>query len=116
MQEFSDSNFARRATDLTPDGRKPTMHDVWIGLVEANKNILALRHHFEAQSKAFVKDDLGSPDYAGHRRAHLDMIETSKVVQGYKTDITKRIALGIVALMMSAIGAAVLFWIQEHLK
>lgn len=81
-----------------------------------NNRLSALEHRHGNVSEAFVKNDLGKADYDGHRKAHLAMIEQAKVVEGYKTDVTKKI------LEYAVVGAIALFlaglvdWIKLHIK
>jgi hypothetical protein len=51
-------------------------------------------------SKAFVVNDLGEPDIDGHRKAHIQMIEADKVLQGYKLEATKKVIGWAVAALL----------------
>lgn len=61
---------------------------------------------------AFPRNDLGEPDFSGHRTDHVTRINTAKNVEGYKVKMTERALVGVVAVLFTlfATGAG------EHLK
>ena len=91
-------------------------HDFDKELQGLNDRLSTLEHRAARSTEAFVTNDLGVPDYDGHRRAHSDMIEKEKVVTSYQRDITKKVlewlTVGAVALM----GGSALEWIKAHIK
>lgn len=66
--------------------------------------------------EGFLKNDLGLPDYDGHRTAHRMMVEQSNVVDSYKQSTTKSIlsAAAFGALGMFVMGA--IEWIKAHVR
>lgn len=92
----------RRAVDQQNDR---VLADILSLNVEIRDRVVALESMHKHQSEAFVKDDLGHPDYHGHRKAHLQMIKDADVVSGYKQDATKKI-IGIVITVMLTLLAA----------
>ena len=66
--------------------------------------------------EAFIKNDLGVPDYDGHRVAHYNAVEQSKVVAGYKHDMTKRVLEWALVAVAVLIGQGALDWLKAHMK
>lgn len=79
---------------------------------EIKKRQVELYTSFAAMSKAFPKNDLGDPDFDGHRREHLGRREYDKVLNEYKVDVTKKViwaALGLLGVLLTS-------GFTEHLK
>ena len=114
-EQTTDSPFRRRAEDMTQAGGVPTAQDAWIRSGLAHKRL----DEFEAKGglidRAFVKDDLGTPDFEGHRRAHANLIEADKLLQSYKNEATKKVIGWIVAVLLGALGSSAAAWLQRHI-
>ena len=100
----------RRATDFKPESSyTPTLSDVWGLLVEIRDRLEDVERMQSTQATAFPKDDLQQPDYAGHRRAHVEMIKADLLMESYKSDTTreiiKMIAIFVVGLVTSGLAA-----------
>lgn len=80
------------------------------------KQISSLDIRYSRISEAFVKNDLGAPDYDGHRVAHGTAIEQSKVVAGYKRDLTKRVLEWMLVAVAVLIGQGAMDWLKGHIK
>jgi hypothetical protein len=100
----------RRAADKVVD---PTLSDIWAVLMEikgAHDGILS----------AFVLDDLGKPDYTGHRLAHKAQMADAEALQKYKTGLTKSLldwaAKGLIVFLLVASLSSVTTYFREHLK
>ena len=79
---------------------------------EIKKRQVELYSSFTAMSKAFPKNDLGDPDFDGHRKDHLGRREYDKVLNEYKVDVTKKViwvALGLIGVLLAS-------GFTEHLK
>ena len=85
-------------------------------LVALDKRVQVLEHGFARQKEAFVKNDLGIPDYDGHRVAHHNSIQQAKVLEGYKRDMTKRVLEWLLVAAGVIIGQGLLEWLKDHLK
>jgi hypothetical protein len=70
----------------------------------------------EKMSKAFVLNELGEPDFDGHRRRELKAIEAEAVLQGYKTEATKKIIGWVTAILLGALSSGVVIWVKDHFK
>ena len=67
-------------------------------------------------TEGFPKNDLGNPDYDGHRVAHVGMIENAKVVQGYQRDLTKKVLEWLLVAVAVLIGQGAVEWLKAHIK
>ena len=67
-------------------------------------------------SSAFVVNDLGRPDFDGHRKAHLDMLRAAAQLDSYKSDGAKKV-IGVVVLTLAAIFAlGIIEWIKGAVR
>lgn len=94
----------------------PTNQDFERDISGLNDRVSMLEHKAARAAEEFVKNDLGVPDYDGHRRAHLDSMEQAKVVAGYKRTMTQRLLEWCLAGVGVLLGAGALDWIKAHLK
>lgn len=69
----------------------------------------------ERVREAFVINDLGLPDYDGHRSSHKRMSEEAKVLEGYKRDATKKIVGLILAGLLTLSSLGLIEWIKIKL-
>ena len=94
-----------------PDNNAPDHEELWKYIKEINDRVSIMEHRHGYVSNAFPQNDLHKPDYDGHRRAHIQMIEDSKVVAGYKGEVTKTIlsllAGGVISLLIAGVIQAV---------
>lgn len=72
--------------------------------VENRDRLISIESTHKSMSKAFVLNDLGEPDYDGHRSAHARLIKESAVVDGYKQDATKKIIGAIVMFVLGLLA------------
>lgn len=86
-------------------GNAPNTDELWKHITELNDRLSLIEHRHGYVSSAFPQNDLGKPDYDGHRKAHIQLVEDSKVVQSYKSEVTKTI-LSIVAGALLAMVAS----------
>lgn len=73
-------------------------------------------HSCETMMRAFVLNELGEPDFDGHRKAHGKLIEAEKVLQGYKLEATKKVIGWVIAVLVGAVGSGVVTWVQGHIN
>lgn len=81
-----------------------------------NSRVDTLEHSCSRIREAFVKNDLGNPDYDGHRVAHASAIDKAKVVSGYQRDMTKKVLEWILVAVGVLTGQGALEWVKTHLK
>lgn len=94
----------------------PENHNFEKDLQDLHNRVSAIEHKDSRVAEAFVKNDLGVPDYDGHRKAHLAMIEQAKVVEGYKRTTTQRLIEWGLAGLGLLLGAGAIDWLRAHLK
>lgn len=104
----------RRAGDgNNGDNKAPTLSDIYALLLE-------LKNDHKNLTNAFVLDDLGKPDFTGHRLDHKQRIADAAAMQKYKTGLTKSLldwaVKGMVALALFALLNGSMTYIREHLK
>lgn len=66
--------------------------------------------------RAFVKNDLGEPDYDGHRKAHATMIEADKVMEGFKREAAKKIVAWAMTVTLAVLSSALVLWWKDQIK
>jgi len=82
----------------------------------AHERMAKVETRLDTLDRAFVKNDLNEADYDGHRRAHADMIESEKMLTGYKNSITTKVGAWAAIGAISAFGAVLLDWVKDHLR
>ena len=101
----------RRASD--GGDKPPTLTDIY-------KILLDLKNSHDNLMDAFVLDDLGKPDYTGHRLAHKQQIASAAAMQQYKTGLTKSLLdcamKAAITLLLVAVLASGVNYLRDHLK
>lgn len=106
MQTENNNFPRRRASD---DQREPTLYDIWQKLTEIEQRQIA-------HSTAFLVNDLGSPDYEGHRQSHRAMVATAKAMEGYKTDATKKVIGAVLGVVGTLLVLGFMSWFKGQLS
>lgn len=60
-----------------------------------------LEGHNIASSAAFSNNDLGLPDYDGHRKSHIALADDAKVLAGFKQEATKNVIRILVTVVLT---------------
>lgn len=91
--------------------KKPSEEELGKLVAEMEKRLDLLEQRYEYARSAFPTNDLGKPDYDGHRRIHNELSDQSKIVQGYKVDVTRTIfnyiVVGLLALLVLGFFVAI---------
>ena len=87
-----------------PDGVTITLEDVWALTKDTNDRMSALEHQYGYIRSAFVQNDLGKPDYDGHRRAHLSQIKAAEALEGYKQEGAKSVMKAVLGFLGGTIS------------
>jgi hypothetical protein len=93
----------RKTDDLCPPGGEPWNPDHCTTAADMRTRISALERELEAIKSAFVIDDLGKPDFGGHRVAHKKLIAAAEVMDKYKHTVTLKIVGAIAAFLIGVI-------------
>ena len=111
MRELDENKDYKRISDFTEEGKEPSVQDSWHLARLAHNRINDLKVEHDLLSRAFIKDDLGTPDYDGHRKAHKKFQETESIVQDYKVSMTKDIIKIVISFLfgMLALGVTTYF-------
>jgi len=65
-------------------------------------------------SSAFTLDDLGKPDFSGHRKKHISMDKAHELMDKYKTDATKRFIDIFVSAFCTLLLAGLFAYLKLH--
>ena len=107
QQEQSNNAQQRRATDAHRN--EPTLYDIWTKLGEIEQRQIN-------NATAFLVNDLGKPDYDGHRVAHRGMVRSAEALDGYKVDATKRVVGVVIGVICTLLALGVVNWLQGSMK
>ena len=83
---------------------------------ELNARVSAVEHKMARMTEAFVTNDLGVPDYDGHRRDHFTRREQDTVIKGYQRGVTVQALWATLAGTAVLIGQALMEWLRNHIK
>ena len=64
---------------------------------------------------AFLLNDLGAPDYDGHRRDHAERIRQAAKLEDYKRTATKKIISVVLGVILTAAGTGLVRLILEKI-
>lgn len=115
MSDTQDNTQHRRSSDL-PLGHQPTIADVWKLLNKINDRLDDLERNFETITTAFPIDDLKKPDYAGHRKQHVEITKGEELMDGYKHDATKQIVITVVTFIAGLVASGFMARMAGFLK
>lgn len=76
-------------------------------IAKIKQAIDAIKQTIAAIEDAFIRDDLGKPDYHGHRKEHKDKKDDDDRAARIKDDAAKQVIAGAIGLIFTAIA---LFW------
>ena len=77
-----------------------------------NRRLLAVEENIRRLNTAFLRNDLGEPDYDGHRVSHSSSVRKSEKYGGFLEKVTEYIIMGV----LGVIGAIFLLGITPWLK
>lgn len=69
------------------------------------KEVGDINRKISLMDTAFLRDDLSSPDYPGHRSFHLERRASDKIISEYKISGTKVIIGSVVTFMLGLIAS-----------
>lgn len=114
--EQDNQAYKRRSSDLTTSGNVPTISDVWRLSVEIREQVEIIERRQAETVSAFPANDLGKPDYDGHRRSHKKLSDNELLMEGYKSEATKKVLGLLVVFVVGLIASGLLSRLTEHIK
>jgi len=112
---FEDSKLMRRASDFNPSAQCACGQEVMEVLKKIDSDIRDIKHGMGTIRTAFVRNDLGDPDYEGHRQAHLSAIRKDKEIDQLKMAGAVKFVgavMGVVGLIFATgLGAQIQKWV-----
>jgi len=111
----------RRHTDghsgpSAPSKHNPSLKDIYAVLGAIQKQLDTIETRLTTQSKAFTRNELGEPDFDGHRTFHTKSIEAAAALQKYKTGLTKSLLEWIMKGGIAVMGLGLLSLIGTRLS
>ena len=67
----------------------------------------------ELHNTAFVKNDLGQPDFDGHRKAHLLLLKAAETMDDFKAEGAKNIVKMVLTFAAGVFSLGVLEWLKN---
>lgn len=80
------------------------------------ERVARLERQAAATTTAFVLNDLKTPDYDGHRKSHLEMIDAANILKNYKISATQKVIASAVAIIVLLISTGLTTKIAEIFK
>lgn len=93
-----------------------TLEDVWELLKDINDRLSKIEHQYGYMRSAFVQNDLGKPDYDGHRRAHAAMMKADAAMESYKQEGTKSFIKIVIGFLSGVFALGVVEWLRSQTK
>jgi hypothetical protein len=69
-----------------------------------------LDKHTSSVHRAFPRNDLGEPEFDGHRHYHVDRIQDRRKVEQYKQSVTMKILQGAAGFILMLLGLGAMSW------
>ena len=72
-----------------------------------DEEITSMRQRIALMEDAFVRDDLGKPDFHAHRKTHLQEVKQSERMEEIKDSATRQLLMWVIGIVLAAIAG---FW------
>lgn len=105
-----------RSTDMCPPGGQPFNPDYCTTVADMRLRIAAVERKQGEMTTAFLLNDLGSPDYDGHRKDHLAIRKAGEVMSRYKIGATEKIIGVIVIAVLGLLNTGIFTRVVEVIK
>lgn len=104
-----------RATWPLIDRRKPdaVCEEMHAALEKTSERVAKLERKCEDMATAFVRDDLGGPDFAGHRAAHLEQKIAAERMGELKQSGAKKIIDMVLAFLFGVLTLGAISWLKN---
>lgn len=88
--------------------------ELHVALSKTNERVAALERKCESMATAFIRDDLGGPDYSGHRVAHIEQKEASKRITDLKQSGAKKIIDLVLVFLIGVFVSGAVAWLKNQ--
>lgn len=97
------------------DRRKPdeVCEEMHAALEKTSERVAKLERKCEEMATAFVRDDLGGPDFAGHRAAHLEQKIAAERMGELKQSGAKKIIDMVLAFLFGVLTLGAISWLKN---
>ena len=104
-----------RATWPLIDRRKPdaVYEEMHATLEKISERVAKIEHKCDEMATAFVRDDLGGPDFAGHRAAHLEQKIAAERMGELKQSGAKKIIDMVLAFLFGVLTLGAVSWLKD---
>ena len=87
--------------------------EMYNALAKTNERVARLERECEAMRAAFIRDDLGGPDFAGHRAAHLEQKAATARMGELKQSGAKKIIDMVLTFLFGALTMGAIAWFKN---
>lgn len=98
----------RQADAQCPDG--------CVTATDIRSRLAQLERKQAEMTTAFVLNDLKTPDFDGHRKSHLEMIEAAHILKNYKISATQKVIASAVAIIVLLVSTGLTTKLTELFK
>ena len=104
-----------RATWPMIDQRKPdaVYEEMHATLEKISERLARIERRCDEMGTAFVRDDLGGPDFAGHRVAHLELKAAAARMGELKQSGAKKIIDTVLAFLFGVLALGAVSWLKN---
>jgi hypothetical protein len=100
-----------------PNNDRNILHrDLLTIVTQINERTRDIEKNIRELSTAYPKNDLGEPDYDGHRKAHIQMDKQADIVDNYKKNVTETIITWLVTGLLIILASGVIETIRHYLS
>jgi hypothetical protein len=85
-------------------------------VTQINERTRDIEKNIKELSTAYPKNDLGEPDYDGHRKSHIQMDRQADIVDNYKKSVTETILTWLVTGLMIILASGVIETIRHYIS
>jgi hypothetical protein len=115
MQDNNQDNNRHNLNRDIKNLNSPFNRDLLALVTQINERIREIEKNIKELSTAYSKNDLGEPDYDGHRKAHIQMDKQADIIDNYKKSVTETIITWVVTGLIILITSAVIESIRHYL-
>lgn len=84
--------------------------------LSVQQRLAVVEAELQRMRRAFVRDELGEEDYAGHRKDHATRKREAEVMDEYKQTVTKRIINVVLGVVLTALGTGIVQMLMARMQ